>query len=218
MTNDIYNSDWEHGKKKTIGFYRKKLPWKEKEFNRVFPLYDYFAPMIQNKKKVKIAEIGCGMFCTIGSTWKNVKVEVFPSDALADEFNTILKDSGVTPLFPVDKQNMESFTYPDNFFDIVHCVNALDHTVNPVKALSEMYRILKPGGWIYLRHFVNVGESENYVGLHLWNINLDEKNNLIIWNKEKMYPINEYFPGFKSIKKTELDYETDDMIVSTLEK
>ena len=45
-----------------------------------------------------IAELGCGMFCTIGSFWKDINVKIYPSDALADDFNQILKEAGICPL------------------------------------------------------------------------------------------------------------------------
>ncbi|KKT85758.1 MAG: hypothetical protein UW85_C0013G0001, partial [Parcubacteria group bacterium GW2011_GWA1_Parcubacteria_45_10] len=114
---DIYNAKWEKGKNNTLRFYKAKLPWKSKQFNRKLYLPTYFGPMIGDKKEVKIAEVGAGMFCTIGSLWKTAKVKVYPSDALADEFNKILKESGVTPLIPVAKEDMENLSYPDNFFD-----------------------------------------------------------------------------------------------------
>jgi hypothetical protein len=56
-------------------------------------------------------------------------------------------------------------------FDIVHCVNALDHTNNPQKAIEEMKRICKPGGWIYLRHAPN--QKDKYGGIHKWNATVD---------------------------------------------
>ena len=215
---DIYNTKWERGKSNTLHFYRKKLPWKSAQFNRELYLPDYFDPMIGDKKEVTIAEIGSGMFCTIGSLWKTAKVKIYPSDALANEFNQILKEANVTPLIPVVKEDMENLSYSNNFFDIVHCVNALDHTVNPLKAVGEMYRICKPGGYISLRHFVNVGESERYSGLHMWNINLDAQSNCVIWNPDKKFLLSDYFEGFKSAKKREMDYETEDLIVSILQK
>ncbi len=215
---DPYKAKWEKGKGYTLLFYRKKLPWKAKQFNRELYLPGYFKPMIDNKKEVTIAELGAGMFCTIGSLWKTAKVKVYPSDALADEFNQILKDSGVTPLIPVEKQNMENLTYPNNFFDIVHCVNALDHTANPIKALKEMYRVCKPGGFIYLRHFVKVGENERYAGMHMWNIDLNDKGGCIIWNQNKKFLLSDYFRKVTSVKKREMDYETVNLVVSTIRK
>ncbi len=216
--NDLLKAKWERGKNNTLHFYRKKLPWKARQFNRELPLLAYFGPLIGDKKEVAIAELGAGMFCTIGSSWNAVRVKVYPSDALATEFKQILKEANISPLIPVTREDMENLSYPNNFFDIVHCVNALDHTVSPLKAVAEMYRICKPGGFIYLRHFVNVGESEKYSGLHMWNIDLDAQGDCVVWNPDKKLLLSDYFTEFKSAKKKELDYETEDMVVSILQK
>jgi ubiquinone/menaquinone biosynthesis C-methylase UbiE len=215
---DQLKAKWERGKNNTLRHYTKKLPWKVKKHNHESYLPDYFGPMIGNKKEVTIAEIGSGMFCTIGSAWKTSKVKVFPSDILADEFNQILKDNGITPFITIAKENMESLSYPDNFFDITHSCNALDHTADPIKAIREMYRVTKPGGYIYLRHFVNVGEHEGYSGLHMWNIDINDKGDCVIWNPDKKFLLSDFYSGFKSVKKKELDYETEDMVVSILHK
>lgn len=215
----LTKSKWEKGKNNTLKFYKAKLPWKAKSFNsKLFNLPEYFAPMIGNKTEVKIAEIGSGMFCSIGSLWKSAKVEVFASDALATEFNEILKEANVIPLIPVVKEDMENLSYPDEFFDIVHSCNALDHTVNPIRAIKEMYRVVKPGGYIYLRHFPNVGELEGYQGLHMWNLNIEGKDDCVIWNKNERHLLSNYFNGFKTVMKKEMEYETSDMVVSILKK
>jgi ubiquinone/menaquinone biosynthesis C-methylase UbiE len=40
--------------------------------------------------------------------------------------------------------------FPDSQFDVVISVNALDHVQNFETAISEIYRVLKPNGKIYL--------------------------------------------------------------------
>jgi SAM-dependent methyltransferase len=39
---------------------------------------------------------------------------------------------------------------PDSSYDTVVCTEVLEHVTDPKKALSEMYRVLKPGGFIIL--------------------------------------------------------------------
>ncbi len=48
----------------------------------------------------------------------------------------------------VEFQDMENLTYPDNSFDLVVCINALDHTSNAEKAVQEMMRVSKH--WVYI--------------------------------------------------------------------
>jgi len=213
----LYHSKWRRGKNNTLHHYIKKLRWKVKKSNHEFYLPDYFGPMIGSKKNVVIAEIGSGMFCTIGSLWKSAKVKVYPSDILADEFNQVFKDNGIVPFMPIEKQDMEALSYPDSYFDIVHSCNALDHTADPIKAIKEFYRVTKKGGFIYLRHFVNVGEHERYHGLHMWNLSLAGKDDCEIWNHEYRFSLKKLFPGFKTVLKRELGNEPD-MVVSVLHK
>lgn len=175
-------------KDNSIIFYTKKMRLKEKQFNHSFPLELFISDMIGDKKDVKIADLGAGMYSTTGSTWPFAVIHLYPSDLLADEYNQVLKDAGIVPLIPVEKQNMEELTYEDNFFDIVVCINALDHCEHPLKALQEMLRVLKPGGWVFIKCPKNNAERRKYAGLHQWNICKDG-NDFTIWNKSEKYTL-----------------------------
>jgi ubiquinone/menaquinone biosynthesis C-methylase UbiE len=50
-------------------------------------------------------------------------------------------------LIPAEGENMP---LADNSFDSVFCINVLDHTFNPRGVLSEINRVLKPGGRVIL--------------------------------------------------------------------
>jgi len=173
--------------------------------------------MIGDKKEISIADVGAGMFSTTGNTWPGVKIKVHPSDFLADEYMEVLEKFNIKPLFPIEEQVMEQLTYRDNSFDIVHCVNALDHVDNPYKAVEEMYRVCKPGGWIYLRHYFNTASKQKYRGMHHWNISMTINYDCIFMGKEKYFLLSTCVPGFKNVSKKEAD-EKVSMIVSTLQK
>lgn len=204
--------------KNTLKHYKLKLALKEKQFNHKMFLPLYFEDMIGDKTEVNIAELGSAMFCTIGNMWLNTKINMYASDILADEFNEMLKEARITPVIPVVKEDMENLSYSNEFFDIVHCANALDHTVNIKKALEEMKRVCKKGGWIYLRHFQNVGEHENYGGDHRWNIEpiltpFNFNKNVRIWNKENQFFLSDVFKIFDVKIGREWSYEPKDMVI-----
>lgn len=39
---------------------------------------------------------------------------------------------------------------PGNYFDFIVCTEVLEHTLSPFSAVNEMYRMLKPGGLLFL--------------------------------------------------------------------
>jgi len=178
------------GEKMAVRFYQQKKAWKMDAFNKVFQLPDYFAPLIGIKTEVLIADLGAAAISTTGSTWPKVKVTVVPSDLLDYGYEGLL--------IPIEQQDMEALTYPDNHFDIVHCVNALDHTEHPNKAIEEMIRVCKPGGYVYLRHYENEAEHMRYSGFHGWNLSRDGT----VWNKTNSFSLDDY--GFVTEYKEEV--------------
>jgi SAM-dependent methyltransferase len=44
--------------------------------------------------------------------------------------------------------DMEQLGFSDNLFDMVYSISAIEHTADPVKAVSEMIRVVRPGGAI----------------------------------------------------------------------
>ncbi len=200
--NKMDKNIWEDGKKNELSFWEGWLKRKGAAFQnsrRLSPLFDF---MIGNKKDVTIANLGAGAMCLIGDRRRDVKVHVVSSDMLADEFEKMRNELGITSVNHIEKQNMTALTYKDSSFDIVYCANALDHCQNPYKALQEMVRICKPGGWIYLYHFAHEGRRQRYHGLHQWNIDVTTDGDCIIWDKtlasENTFLLSDIYPGFKS--------------------
>lgn len=213
-----YKNDRQDGLDFTLHHYTKTIFAKEKAFNRRFPLDKYLIPFVGNKKEVSIADIGSGMWSTTGSILPGVKVNIYPSDELAEEYMSVLKSYSVKPVFPIEKQNMEALTYEDESFDIVHCVNALDHCLDPKKAIQEMYRVCKKGGYIYLRHFFNTALTQKERGLHKWNIIFTINGDCVFWGPLGSFLLSHVYSDFKNEAKKELGYEKYRMAVSVLHK
>lgn len=47
--------------------------------------------------------------------------------------------------------DVHALDYPDDTFDVVHAHQVLQHVGDPVRALREMYRVTKPGGFVAAR-------------------------------------------------------------------
>lgn len=213
---NIIEAKWKKNHDFNMQFWRRKLPYKAKTFNHDFPLPDYFAPMIGDKREIWIADLGAGVVATTGNTWVATVVHLYPSDIYADEFKELWRDYGVEQWIPMEKQIMEYLTYEDEMFDIIHCANALDHTINPFKALQEMYRVCKPGGWIYLRHNPDNGKKRRYSMQHQWNISATS-DDCLFWNYQDKFLLSECIKGFKTVEKRELPDEPI-TVVSTYNK
>jgi SAM-dependent methyltransferase len=154
------------------GHYQRRIKQLIYEYNRPFPGPYYYSRFLRGRREAKIADLGSGPICTLGSLWSGVDITIYASDLRAEVYKKLLKDVACEPLVPVEYQDMENLTYPDNFFDLVHCVNALDHTEDAQKALGEMKRVCKPGGYIYLRHSHNQKSAHGGKG-HYWDAKIN---------------------------------------------
>lgn len=76
----------------------------------------------------------------------------------------------------------EHLDFPNNTFDTVMCVNALDHMDDYLQALEEMMRCLKPGGMLYLEY-----ENTSPVSVFLAKLGykkpLDDFHPILVQNK-----------------------------------
>jgi len=48
------------------------------------------------------------------------------------------------------KMDITQIQYPENSFDVIFCSHVLEHVPDDRKALRELYRVLRPGGWAVL--------------------------------------------------------------------
>lgn len=177
------------------------------QFNKPLPLVDHLVQLIGNKTQVKIADIGSGPFSRIGRFLDGVEVKVYPSDK--QDFTDFYKKHKQTSHIPIEYQDMEKLTYPDIFFDIVYCSNALDHTRNALAAVKEMIRVCKSGGWVYIECWLDQLQT-GYK--HYW----DAKEDGVFINKTDKFDLKDFGFKIKFINgHTERRYNR---IIATLEK
>jgi len=49
------------------------------------------------------------------------------------------------------RTDLTNLPLPDDRFDVVYCAQVLEHIADDRRALAELYRVLKPGGWMLLQ-------------------------------------------------------------------
>ena len=49
------------------------------------------------------------------------------------------------------KMDITDIQYPDASFDVIICNHVLEHVLDDTRAMRELYRVLKPGGWAILQ-------------------------------------------------------------------
>ncbi len=150
-----------------------------------------------------VMDVGCGLV----SPYSNLlpsgdEIRLIPVDALAYFYNRMLQEkarpqNNYQCLFGM-------FEFLDLFFekDYADCIiinNALDHCIDPFRALLSVIKVLKCGGSIFMRHTRATALLENYSGLHKWNLDFID-DHFVIWNETNMIDISEKFSAFADIE------------------
>jgi len=56
--------------------------------------------------------------------------------------------------------DITNIQYDDNIFDVIICNHVLEHVSDDKKALKELFRVLKPGGWAILQVPISLSSSK----------------------------------------------------------
>ncbi len=100
-------------------------------------------PLVENSR---VLEIGFGS----GQLLKALRDqgnEVYGTDVGQDIVNRA-QASGFNNVILLDSSE-EDMPHKDDFFDAVYCYEVFEHLTNPYRMVSEVSRVLKPGGYFY---------------------------------------------------------------------
>jgi ubiquinone/menaquinone biosynthesis C-methylase UbiE len=131
--------------------------------------------------KPTLLDIGCGF----GYFLELAKAEGFEAEGIEIYQKAIDHSRNVLGLKVYDKP-LNQLSIPDNSYDVITSWGVLDVFPDPVAEVKEMFRVLKPGGVIYMRvnnfdfHWFSTILGETYIFdrlgikpgiLHRWGIN-----------------------------------------------
>jgi len=163
--------------------------WAGDRERRLDPAAEIHDPLVRAElermpaEEVSILDVGAGPLTLVGYRYPGKTIRVVPVDPLAADYDRLLRDAGLDP--PVRTIAVAGEALLDHFgsasFDIAYASNALDHAADPLRIISNMVALVRPGGAVLLRHKRNEGESALYGGLHQWNFDARDAR-LVLWN------------------------------------
>lgn len=65
--------------------------------------------------------------------------------------NIVYLTADLNPVNVMEAMDITQIKYPNNSFDAIICNHVLEHIPNDQKAMQELFRVLKPGGWAILQ-------------------------------------------------------------------
>ncbi|WP_034059309.1 glycosyltransferase [Lacinutrix jangbogonensis] len=140
-----------------------------------------------DNKKIRLLDIGCGPFPKSGIHLKNLTIDRTLVDTMADDYHALLEAHNINTynqkIIKCEAENLKE-KFESNSFEMIFFKNALDHTYNPIKAISNSIDLLTSEGIMVLEHYIKEGEYTNYFGLHQWNFFI-ENGHFYISNKSK---------------------------------
>jgi SAM-dependent methyltransferase len=195
-------ASWEAGKAPEVTFWRAWLatkgldyPWDyEPRLDPAQPLQERITQHLGAPPgaTVSILDVGAGPLTRLGKRWEGRIVWITAVDALAEQYERLLRDAGITPPVLTQPGEVERLTerFPKNSFDLVNIENALDHSYDPLLGIRQMLEVVRPGGYVLLLHDVNEAHRTGYVGFHQWNFCADN-GHFIIWNPQNRVSVND---------------------------
>jgi 2-polyprenyl-3-methyl-5-hydroxy-6-metoxy-1,4-benzoquinol methylase len=149
---------------------------------------DFSVMYLTNKHRGKLLEIGCGN----GEMQKYLDMLGWQTEGI--DFDPIAVEKARSKGIKINLGSLHEQEYNDNTFDAVILSHVIEHVPNPLALLSEIHRILKPGGMISL-----VTPNSNAFGRLIFGnfwLHLDPPRHLFLFNNKALIK-SAQMAGFK---------------------
>lgn len=166
-------SQWIPTKKDLIAYYASDYdrtnyfsPITEKRYNELLDKFEKY------KSTNRILDIGagCGFFLQTARKrgWEVYGTEIDPSAT----------DNCIDTSINMSYGDINTIDFPENYFDVVIHIEVIEHINNPNEYVSEIHKILRPGGITYLT-------TPNFNAIHRYR--LKEKYDVISYPNHLCY-------------------------------
>ncbi|HEV7461343.1 MAG TPA: methyltransferase domain-containing protein [Solirubrobacteraceae bacterium] len=141
--------------------------------------------------RINLLDVGAGPLTSVGRTHPGRTVDVTAVDPLAPAYDRLLEELRVEPPTRTVTGSAERLLehFAPASFDIAYAQNALDHGLDPRRGIRNMLEVVRPGGFVVLRHLRNEAATERYTGLHRWNLER-RGDELYLWRRVRAFARN----------------------------
>ena len=99
-------------------------------------------------------------------TGKLKVLHIAPEHCFINKFEAMANLDYITadiesPLAKV-KMDIHAIPFPDNTFDVSFCNHVMEHVTDDIKAMSEIHRVLKPGGWAIIQSPLDLSRATTF--------------------------------------------------------
>jgi SAM-dependent methyltransferase len=202
----------------------KGLHWPEDYERRLDPDSQLDEPLIVERLSelgddVSILDVGAGPLTILGKRYPGKSLRITPVDPLAREYDRLLAEFGVEPPvrtgFCPGEQLLERFRLGE--FDVAYARNSVDHSYDAAKVVHNMVALVRPGGYVLLRHVRREGEHMKYSGFHQWNLDVED-GHLLLWNKVGRHDLTRELEPLASVQAYRQDDGEEDWVLAVIQK
>jgi sterol 24-C-methyltransferase len=164
---DFVTDHYEHGWGKKFHFagYQPHESWAEAHARHEH----YLAYMTDIKEGMEVLDLGCG----VGGPAREIAIftganvtGITINQMQVERGNKYSKAAGLEGQVQLQRANMIDLPFPDSSFDAVYTIEAWCCAPDAEKAVSEVYRVLKPGGKFGVYEWVNTPVYDDSNALH----------------------------------------------------
>ncbi len=113
-----------------------------------------------------------GMFHSVFSQADSI--DYWPVDIEPQQYKQFVGETTI-------RCDITDILFKDTWFDVIFANQVLEHVHNDALAMSELYRVLKPGGWAILQVPLNETQQNTYED---WDMTTDDERTLCFGQRD----------------------------------
>jgi len=149
--------------------------WNDYIKNKSVTLTSFPEDILKKYGRGKVLDLGCGDGTHANTVAKFGQTEVYGIDP-SDDIIRLARSH--YPQVHFQAGSAYELPYGDNFFDFVYLIDVIEHLKEPAKMLSEVRRVLKPGGIVAIQTpnypIKRLYDLYNFVGKNHWRQSLKD--------------------------------------------